>query len=89
MNTWIKEIQAVTRLERDVASGTASQEINFWLGMEREIDAIEAQLRSEPVALAMDILKNAKRFRATVTFLADTGLRDATTRGIGAYMLLL
>lgn len=84
VNSWIKEIQSVTKLNRDVASGTASQEINFWLSMERALEGIEAQLRSEPVVLALDVLKHAKRFHATVSFIADTGLKEAT--GIGTYM---
>ncbi|KAI0055925.1 cytoplasmic dynein heavy chain 1 [Artomyces pyxidatus] len=78
VNTWIKSIQAVTKLNRDVASGTASQEINFWLSLERALEGIENQLRSEEVNMVMDCLRNAKRFHATVSFIADTGLKDAT-----------
>jgi dynein heavy chain 1 len=78
VNSWIKAIQAVTKLTRDVTSGTASQEINFWLSLERELEGIETQLRSEEVNMVMDCLRNAKRFRATVSFIADTGLKDAT-----------
>ncbi|KAI0042887.1 hypothetical protein FA95DRAFT_1563857 [Auriscalpium vulgare] len=78
VNTWIKSIQAVTKLNRDVASGTASQEINFWLSLERALEGIESQLRSEEVNMVMDCLRNAKRFHATVSFIADTGLKDAT-----------
>ncbi|TFK18751.1 dynein heavy chain protein 2 [Coprinopsis marcescibilis] len=78
VNSWIKSIQAVTKLTRDVASGTASQEINFWLSLERALENIEAQLRTEEVNMVMDCLRNAKRFRATVSFIADTGLKDAT-----------
>ncbi|KAL5495533.1 DYN1_2 [Sanghuangporus weigelae] len=78
VNTWIKSIQAVTKLSRDVSSGTASQEINFWLSMERALEGIEAQLRSDEVNMVMDCLRNAKRFHATVSFIADTGLKDAT-----------
>ncbi|KAK4049755.1 dynein heavy chain [Microbotryomycetes sp. JL221] len=78
VNSWIKEIQKVTKLNRDVASGTASQEINFWLSMERALDGIEEQLRSDPVVLTLDILRHAKRFHATVSFIADTGLKEAT-----------
>ncbi|WVQ93134.1 hypothetical protein IAU59_000198 [Kwoniella sp. CBS 9459] len=77
VNSWIKEIQAVTKLSRDVSSGTASQEINFWLSMEHALENIESQLKGEEVGLAMDVLKHAKRFHATVSFLADTGLREA------------
>ncbi|KAH8120488.1 cytoplasmic dynein heavy chain 1 [Phellopilus nigrolimitatus] len=78
VNTWIKSIQAVTKLSRDVSSGTASQEINFWLSLERALEGIEAQLRSDEVNMVMDCLRNAKRFHATVSFIADTGLKDAT-----------
>ncbi|GJE97982.1 Dynein heavy chain N-terminala domain-containing protein [Phanerochaete sordida] len=78
VNQWIKSIQAVTKLSRDVSSGTASQEINFWLSLERALEGIENQLRSDEVNMVMDCLRNAKRFRATVSFIADTGLKDAT-----------
>jgi dynein heavy chain 1 len=82
VNSWIKSIQAVTKLTRDVASGTASQEVNFWLSLERALEGIESQLRSEEVNMAMDCLRNAKRFLATVSFIADTGLKDATDLGM-------
>ena len=78
VNTWVKEIQNVTKLNRDVASGTASQEVNFWLSMEKSLEGIEEQLRSDPVVLTLDVLKHAKRFHATVSFIADTGLKEAT-----------
>ncbi|CAE6452047.1 unnamed protein product [Rhizoctonia solani] len=78
VNTWIKSIQGVTKLTRDVSSGTASQEINFWLSLERALEGIETQLRSDEVQLVMECLRNAKRFRATVSFIADTGLKEAT-----------
>jgi dynein heavy chain 1 len=81
VNSWIKEIQNVTKLNRDVASGTASQEVNFWLSMEKALEGIDAQLKSEPIQLTLDILKNAKRFHATVSFIADTGLQEATVVG--------
>lgn len=81
VNSWIKSIQAVTKLTRDVSSGTASQEINFWLSLERALEGIEAQLRSEEVNIVMGCLRNAKRFLATVSFIADTGLTDATEIG--------
>lgn len=71
----------MTKLNRDVASGTASQEINFWLSKERALENIENQLRSEEVGMVMDCLRNAKRFLATVSFIADTGLKDASDDG--------
>ena len=81
VNTWTKSIQAVTKLTRDVSSGSASQEINFWLGMEKALEGIEAQLRSDEVNMVMDCLRSAKRFHATVGFIVETGLKDATDQG--------
>ncbi|KAJ8515286.1 hypothetical protein ONZ45_g7260 [Pleurotus djamor] len=80
VNAWIKSIQSVTKLTgaRDVSSGTASQEINFWLSLERALEGIENQLRSDEIQLVMDCLRNARRYHATVSLIADTGLKDAT-----------
>lgn len=88
VNTWVKEIQTVTKLDRDVAAGTASQEVNFWLSMERAQESIEQQLRSDPIVLTLDILKHAKRFHATVSFYADTGLKDCAEK-VHNYNLLM
>lgn len=84
VNSWIKSIQGVTKMTRDSSSGpsqelkfTASQEINFWLSMESALEAIEAQLESDGVLLTLGVLKQAKRFQATVSFTADTGLKEA------------
>ena len=38
--------------------------------------------------MVMDALKNAKRFHATVTFIDDSGLKDATDHG-GSPLLFL
>ena len=81
VNTWIKEIQKVTKLSRDVTAGTASQEINFWLGMERALESIESQLAGDEVNLVLDVLESAKRFHATISFIADTGLKEAMDTG--------
>jgi len=77
VNSWIKSIQNITKMSRDPSSGSATQEINFWLSMESALEGIEGQLRSEGVALTMEILRTAKRFQATVSFTADTGLKEA------------
>ncbi|EOO03106.1 putative dynein heavy chain protein [Phaeoacremonium minimum UCRPA7] len=77
VNNWIKSIQVITKMTRDPSTGTANQEINFWLSMESALEGIEAQLRSDGVLLTLEILKHAKRFQATVSFTADTGLKEA------------
>jgi dynein heavy chain 1, cytosolic len=84
VNNWIKSIQGITKMTRDPSGSTsqdfnftASQEVNFWLSMESALEGIEGQLRSEGVLLTLEILKHAKRFQATVSFTADTGLKEA------------
>lgn len=77
VNNWIKSIQVITKMTRDPTTGTATQEINFWLSMESALEGIENQLRGEGVMLTLEILKHAKRFQATVSFTADTGLKEA------------
>ena len=66
---------------RDVSSGMASQEISFRLSLERALDGIEAQLRSEEVGMVIHAERNAKRSHATMSFIADAGLKDATDPG--------
>ncbi|KAG9242560.1 cytoplasmic dynein-like protein 1 heavy chain 1 [Calycina marina] len=80
VNSWIKSIQAITQFSRDPTSGTATQEINFWLSMETALEKIDDQLRGDGVNLTLDILRNAKRFQATVSFTADTGIKEAADR---------
>ncbi|XP_030854690.1 cytoplasmic dynein 1 heavy chain 1 [Strongylocentrotus purpuratus] len=77
VNRWIREIQKVTKLDRDPASGTALQEISFWLNLERALLKIQEKRESPEVALTLDILKHGKRFHATVSFDTDTGLKQA------------
>ncbi|EER38945.1 dynein heavy chain [Histoplasma capsulatum H143] len=76
VNGWIKSIQTTTQMSRDDIKGSAIQEINFWLSMETALEAIEDQLRSDGVQLTMDILRHAKRFNVTLSFSADTGLKE-------------
>ena len=77
VNRWIREIQKVTKLDRDPSSGTAIQEISFWLNLERALLRIQEKRESPEVAITLDILKTAKRFHATVSFDADTRLKEA------------
>lgn len=77
VNRWIKEIQKVSKLDRDPSSGTALQEVSFWLNLERALHRIQEKRESPEVALTLDILKHGKRFHATVSFDTDTGLKQA------------
>lgn len=63
----------VTKLDYDYSSGTALQEISFWLNLEKALQRIQEKRDSQEVTLTLDILKYAKRFHATVSFDSDTG----------------
>ncbi|KUM66682.1 hypothetical protein ACN42_g360 [Penicillium freii] len=78
VNGWIRSIQTITKMTRDPDSESASPEVNFWLSLEAALEGIDAQLQSEGVKLTMDILRHAKRYQPTLSFVADTGLKEAT-----------
>ncbi|KAJ3273119.1 hypothetical protein HDV01_004758 [Terramyces sp. JEL0728] len=73
---WINEIHKVTLLENQIIDNSRN-EIEFWIQMERHLHSIEMQLNDEKVLLTLEILKQAKRFHATVGFIADTGIKEA------------
>ncbi|KAK9369733.1 dynein heavy chain, N-terminal region 1-domain-containing protein [Lipomyces kononenkoae] len=77
VNSWIKSIQSITKMTRDPANGTATQEINFWLSLEVALEDIERQLQHDGVTLTIAVLKHAKRFHATISFTSDTGLKES------------
>jgi dynein heavy chain 1 len=77
VSRWIREIKKVTKLDRDPSSGTALQEISFWLSLERALNRILEKRESLEVTLTLDILRYGKRFIATVSFDSDTGLKEA------------
>lgn len=62
MSQWIREIQMVTKLDRDPSSGMALQKISFWLNLERALLRIQEKMESVKVALTLDVLKYGKRF---------------------------
>ena len=88
VNSWIEAIQVVTKLTKDVSSGTVLQEINFWLSLERALERTKSQSRSVEDGMVMDALRNAKRLHATVSLTTDTGLKDGTDLG-GSPLLFL
>jgi len=77
VSRWIREIKKVTKLERDPSSGTALQEISFWLSLEKALNRILEKLESLEVTLTLDILRYGKRFIGTDSFDSDTGLKEA------------
>ncbi|CAF3346282.1 unnamed protein product [Rotaria sp. Silwood1] len=88
VNRWIREIQKVTKLERDPSTGSAMQEITFWLNIERALYKIQEQMSSPEVLLTLEALKLGKRFHATISFDSDTGLKEALDK-VKNYNLLM
>jgi dynein heavy chain 1 len=78
----------VTKLERDPSTGSAMQEITFWLNIERALHKIQEQISSPEVLLTLDALKLGKRFHATISFDSDTGLKEAFDK-VKNYNLLM
>ncbi|KAJ3322044.1 hypothetical protein HDV06_003645 [Boothiomyces sp. JEL0866] len=83
---WINEIHKVTLLENQIIDSTRN-EIEFWIQMEKHLNSIDLQLNDEKVLLTLEILKQAKRFHATVGFIADTGIKEASEK-VSKYNIL-
>lgn len=64
----------MTQLDREPSSGTALQEISFWLNLEHALSKIQAKRSGAEIQLTLDVLKAGKRFLATVSFDSDTGM---------------
>lgn len=75
---WIEDIQKLTRLNGEFKSGgSALSEINFWIGYENALYQLESQLKNPEVILTLHILKNAKRYFATMSFDSDIQLKQS------------
>ena len=55
----------MTKIERDPTSGTALQEVNFWLNMQRALQSVRQKIEAPEVQLTLEVLKSGKRFQAT------------------------
>ena len=76
LNEWKRSILRVTRLTRDVYSGSVQQEVGFWLSMERAVNWIYEQKESAGVELTFALLRHHKRFLATTGFMQDVGMSE-------------
>ena len=77
VNSWNKQIQAVTKLVKDSDCGSAAQEISFWISLEGNLARIDQQLQSPGVQLSLDVLTNAKRYQAGIGLKNDADLAGA------------
>eukprot|EP00830_Metopus_es_P014592 TRINITY_DN3930_c0_g2_i1.p1 TRINITY_DN3930_c0_g2~~TRINITY_DN3930_c0_g2_i1.p1 ORF type:complete len:1285 (-),score=333.29 TRINITY_DN3930_c0_g2_i1:418-4179(-) len=88
VNQWVKDIRKVTKLDRDPSTGSALQEVNFWLNLEKVLLHIKEQIEQPEIEATQQILKGAKRFYVVVSFEKDIELDPAITRVSGCNALM-
>lgn len=71
---WYRDIRKVSQKDHDIKTGSTLKEINFWLQMERSLTYIKEQINRNEVQLTLNILAQAQRFRAVMSFKHDTDL---------------
>lgn len=80
---WIVQIRKVTVLPKSTPfletedASAASEEIAFWTQLQTELAHIQEQLKSPAVELTTALLREAKRFVATLALENNTGLEQA------------
>ena len=88
VDQWYRDIRKVTQLKHDPTSGSALQEINFWLSLERSLTLIKEQLGKQEVKITLSLLQQAKKIQTVFTFTHDTEL-DATLKTAQSYNKVL
>jgi dynein heavy chain 1 len=71
---WIRDIRRITQLNHDPSQGSALQEINFWVSMERSLTNIDEQLKHNLFEVTTKLLQQANRITLVFSFRLDTGL---------------
>ncbi len=77
INDWVRDIRQLTQLTSLPFSGTALEEVAFWHGLGEALQATTEELESPGVTATVMLLKQAKRYLATVALDTNTGLKDA------------
>jgi dynein heavy chain 1 len=49
------------------------QEVNYWINLERALNVVKEKRDGLDVNLTLEILKQGKRFHATISFDSDIG----------------
>jgi hypothetical protein len=65
---WIKDIRRITQLNHDPQQGSALQEINFWLSIERSLAHIEEQLKNNMLDVTLRLLQQAQKIQLVYHF---------------------
>eukprot|EP00954_Amorphochlora_amoebiformis_P005563 439283-Amorphochlora_amoeboformis.AAC.2 len=78
LKDWKKLIASVTKLDRDISTGSTKEEIHFWGSMERTLNKIDRQLKNPGVQFTFDVLNAHQRFLATTGFHDECNLTGCT-----------
>ena len=89
VNHWINQIRKVTVLpastpfpsgdSAETESHADLEEVSFWIGLEEALKNIRSELSKPEVLLTVALLKEAKRFVATIALENNTGMDAAET----------
>lgn len=87
-NSWIKAVHSISRLENNLADGTALDEVNFWRNYCTALRELEKMLSCKEVEITISILVSAKRFYSSTSFINDTGLSNmiAETQSFSTFL---
>ncbi|CCG82670.1 Dynein heavy chain [Taphrina deformans PYCC 5710] len=86
---WRQQIKQLTEKDRDPHSGSATQEISFWINLDHVLTDVETQLKSEPIMLTFEVLAASKRLGVNgAMIIQDTGFKDAREK-VKSYNLLM
>jgi dynein heavy chain 1, cytosolic len=79
VSQWIVQIRKVTVLPKTTpfVDGNAVEELAFWTQLQSELHSIQQQLQEPTVTLQLALLRETKRFVATLALENNTGIEQA------------
>lgn len=79
VSQWIIQIRKITVLPKTTpfVDNNASEELTFWTQLQTELNSIQQQLQEPAVTLQLSLLRETKRFVATLALENNTGLEQA------------
>lgn len=79
VSQWIVQIRKVTILPKTTpfVDGNAAEELAFWSQLQAELNSINQQLKEPAVTLQLSLLRETKRFVATLALENNTGIEQA------------
>ena len=78
VSQWIVQIRTITVLPKTTPFvETMAEEVAFWTQLQSELQNIQQQLKSPGVEVTLSLLREAKRFVATLALENNTGLEQA------------